>query len=129
LESAVNGAGSTLADYTVLSPQNDSYRLDSADNHLYGAWFAEVLERLVPEDETVHLRAIHYRLVAAAEVIRPDNGLPYINTEEAWLWLTTKAAKAGRWLRYVDERNAPPEIFIPQGGLLWNRPELLPGEK
>jgi hypothetical protein len=132
LNSAITDTDSALADFTVLSPQNDPYRLDLPDNHRAGAWFAEVLERLVPEDETVHLRGLHYRLVAAADVIRPDNGMPYINTEEGWLWLTTKAAKAGRWLGYVDfdrivdERNAPPEIFISQGSP-WNQPELLPG--
>src|SRR5260370_23807346 len=95
LDLAVNDAQSaTLADYTVLSPQNDPYRLDLPDNHGAGAWFAEVIERLVPDDETVHLRGLHYRLVAAADVLRPDNGFPYINTEESWLWLTRKAATA-----------------------------------
>jgi|SRR5271165_910212 len=132
LDDAVGGNGSTLADYTVLSPQNDPYRLDLPNNHRNGVWFAEVLERLVPDDDTVHLRGLHYRLVAAADVIRPDNGLPYINTEEAWLWLTGKAAKAGRWLGYVeferiiDERNAPPELFVSQGNTA-TPPQLLPG--
>jgi hypothetical protein len=48
----------------------------------------------------------------------PDNGLPYTNTEEAWTFLCDKAAKAGRWLGYVefarisDERNAPAEVYV-----------------
>jgi hypothetical protein len=122
----------TLSDYTVLSPQNDPYRLDLPDNHRNGAWFAEVVARLVPEGDSVHLRGLHYRLAAAADVIRPDNGLPYINTDEAWTWLTTKAAKAGRWLGYVpferivDERNAPPEFFLSSCDT-WMRPELSRG--
>jgi hypothetical protein len=49
--------------------------------------------------------------------------LPYNNTEENWLYLTEDAAKAARWLgfvpfeRIVDERNAPPELFIPEDDL------------
>jgi hypothetical protein len=56
-------------------------------------------------------------LVAAADVVRP-NGKPYENTDEAWTFLVSDAAKAARWLGYVpfervvDERNAPPEIFL-----------------
>ncbi len=115
---AVNDVRASFADYTVLSPQNDPYRLDLPDNHQNGAWFKEVVERLVPYGQSVHLRGLHYRLVAAADVIRPDNGKRYTNTDEAWIWLTTKAAKAGRWLGYVpferisDERNAAPELFV-----------------
>jgi hypothetical protein len=111
---------STLSDYTVLSPQLDPYRLDLPEGHRNGAWFAQVVDRLVDEGDSVHLRGLHYRLVAAADVIRPDNGLPYINTEEAWNWLCNRAAKAGRWLDYVDfdrivdERNAAPLLFLPE---------------
>lgn len=117
-EAALNDVSAPLSDYTVLSPQNDPYRLDLPDNHQNGAWFKEVVERLVPDGQSVHLRGLHYRLVAAADVIRPDNGKHYTNTDEAWIWLTTRAAKAGRWLGYVpferisDERNAPPELFL-----------------
>jgi hypothetical protein len=131
-KAALNDVSATLSDYTVLSPQNDPYRLDLPDNHRNGAWFAEVVARLVPEDDSVHLRGLHYRLAAAADVIRPDNGLPYINTDEAWIWLTTKAAKAGRWLGYVaferiiDERNAAPELFLSYDDTSL-RPELFRG--
>jgi hypothetical protein len=131
-EGAINDASASLSDYTVLSAQNDPYRLDLPDNHRNGAWFKEVVERLVPDGESVHLRGLHYRLVAAADVIRPDNGKHYTNTDESWLWLTTKAAKAGRWLGYVpferisDERNAPPEFFLSYCNT-WMRPELSRG--
>jgi hypothetical protein len=131
-EAALNDISATLADFTVLSPQNDPYRLDLPDNHRNGEWFAEIVARLVPEGDSVHLRGLHYRLAAAADIIRPDNSLPYINTDEAWVWLTTKAAKAGRWLGYVDferiidERNAPPELFLSYSDT-WRRPELSRG--
>jgi hypothetical protein len=108
---------SSLADFTVLAPTNDPYRLDTPAGHRNAKWFGEVVGRFVP-DGTVHLRGLHYRLVAAADVSRPDNGLPYTNTEEAWTFLCDKAAKAGRWLGYVDfarisdERNAPAELYV-----------------
>jgi hypothetical protein len=115
---AVNDTRSSLSDYTVLSPQNDPYRLDLPDNHHNGQWFAEVLNRLAPHG-AIHLRGLHYRIVAAADVVRPDNGLGYINSNECWEWLMDKASKQARWLGYVpfwriiDERNDAPEVFIP----------------
>jgi hypothetical protein len=65
---ATNDVRTPLSEYTVLSPQNDPYRLDLPDNHQNGAWFKEVVERLVPEGQSVHLLGLHYRLVAAAAV-------------------------------------------------------------
>ena len=109
--------GESLSDLTVLAIANDPYRLDTATGHRNGQWFAETVSRFVPYG-TVHLRGLHYRLVAASDVIRPDNGLGYTNTDEAWTFLCDKAAKAGRWLGYVDfarisdERNAPTEIYV-----------------
>jgi hypothetical protein len=114
--------GLSLSELTVLAVCNDPYRLDTPVGHRNGKWFGDVVNRFVPHG-TVHLRGLHYRLVAAADVTRPDNGLPdnglpYINTEEAWTFLCDKAAKAGRWLGYVgfdrisDERNAPAEVYF-----------------
>lgn len=57
-------------------------------------------------------------LVAAGELRRP-NGDPFINIDDNWVWIQETAAKAGRWLGYVpwhaikDERNEPPEIYVP----------------
>ncbi len=55
-QSAMADSAASMADYTVLSPQKDPYRLDLPDNHRNGQWFAEVVARLVPGDGTVHLR-------------------------------------------------------------------------
>jgi hypothetical protein len=135
LEAAINAASATLADYTVLAPQNDPYRLDLPDNHRNAAWFAQMIERYVSYGRNVHLRGLHYRLVAASDVIRPDNSLPYTNTEEAWVWLTTRASKAGRWLGYVpferivDERNAAPELFVFGDSRSWSGHSLLSGSR
>jgi hypothetical protein len=117
LETAQRTSGDSLCDLTVLAVCNDPYRLDTPAGHRNAKWFRDMVDRFLPEG-TVHLRGLHYRLVGAADVKRPDNGLPYTNTEEAWTFLCDKAAKAGRWLNYVefdrisDERNAPAEVHV-----------------
>jgi hypothetical protein len=119
LENNASGAGCSLGALTVLSSQRDPYRLDTPAGHRDGAWFAQQVGQFLEGTTTIHLRGLHYRISAAAEVRMP-NGLPYTNTDETWEWLTENAAKAGRWLGYVpfdriiDERNAPPEIYVPQ---------------
>ena len=85
---------------TVLSPQKDPYRLDTAAHHRDGAWFAAQVKRFVLSGGNVHLRGLHYRVVAAGGVLRPE-GLPYISDDDAWEFLSEKAAKAARWLGYV----------------------------
>jgi hypothetical protein len=116
LEKVVDGTGYGWNAFTVLSPQADPYRLDTATGHQNGQWFADIVAQVLPYG-TIHLRGLHYRLVAKADVLRPDTGRRYVNDDEAWLFLTSKAAKAGRWLGYVpferivDERNAPPQLY------------------
>jgi hypothetical protein len=111
------GNGYSLGDLTVLASQNDPYRVDTPAGHRNGAWVAEQLHRI--GRERIHLRGLHYAIVARGDVIRPD-GRIYVNDEEAWLWLQSTAAKAARWLGYVkfsaivDERNAPPVIHRKQ---------------
>jgi hypothetical protein len=117
LESAASGAGCSLRALTVLSSQRDPYRLDTPAGHRDGKWFAQQVERFLGRTARVHLRGLHYRISASADVRMP-NGLPYTNTDPDWEWLQEGAAKAGRWLGYVDfsrivdERNAPPEIYV-----------------
>ena len=120
-----------MADLTVLT-ENDPYRIDTPDGHRIGAWFADQL-RARRGDRLTHLRGFHYALVAAGDVRKPDsgwrdpktgapskrgaNGAVYANTEEDWTWLQSEAAKAARWLGYVDfeqiidNRNDPPFIL------------------
>jgi hypothetical protein len=115
LEAAVEAEGWRLQDLTVLARQNDPFLQDTPAGHRDGQWFAEQVARFVLEP--IHLRGLHYRIVAAADVLKP-NGKPYTNTDEDWIWLQNKPAKAGRWLGYVsfdrvvDERNAEPEVTV-----------------
>jgi hypothetical protein len=100
-----------------MTRYTDPYRQDTPARHRDGSWFAEQVAALVQPYETIHLRGLHYRLVAAANRILPDGKTVYVNTTEMWDWLTDTAAKAARWLGYVpfdkviDNRNASPMIF------------------
>jgi hypothetical protein len=123
LVTAANQKGCRMKALTVLSAQRDLYGLDTPAGHRDGAWFAEMVQRLVGDSSTVHLRGLHYRISSAADVRMP-NGVPYTNTNESWEWLCETAAKAARWLghvpfeRIVDERKAPPQIFVPDASPL-----------
>jgi hypothetical protein len=104
----------SLDGLSVLCRTKDPYRISNGAN---GQWFAEQLRRFSP-DRRIHLRGLHYRIVGAGDVMRP-NGQPYINDETNWNWLVDDAAKAARWLKLVpfeaivDERNAAPVIYVP----------------
>lgn len=112
-EKRINGR--TLKDLTVLAACNDPYRQDTPANHRVAEWLATHVERLIPLNRRIHLRGLHYALVAAGDVARPD-GRTYINDDETWAWLVSHAAKAARWLGYVpfdrivDARNSEPAI-------------------
>jgi hypothetical protein len=127
MEKAVQDNGCSMGSLTVLATQRDPYRLDTPTGHRNAAWFAEMIDRFLGPEATVHLRGMHYRVSSAADINMP-NGKPYTNTDEDWEWLQEDASKAARWLGYVpfnriiDERNAPPELFIPAA--LFPRTEL-----
>jgi len=114
----VASCGLSMKELTVLSEDKDPYRRDTPAGHRDGAWFGEQVRRFLPSG-TVHLRGLHYRIVASGDVTRP-NGKPYLNTEEDWTYLIEDAAKCGRWLGYVDferivdERNAEAQLFVPE---------------
>ena len=105
------GRKCSLGALTVLADANDPFRQDTPAHHRDGEWLADTASRLVG-NRTIHLRGLHY---AALGQPKPD-GTPYENTDADWVWLSEKAAKSARWLRYipfsqiVDQRNAQPVI-------------------
>jgi hypothetical protein len=117
IEAAKKLTGLPLSKLSVLSAARDPYRLDTPAGRRDGAWLVGWIERLAVK-LPVHLRGLFYILVAAGMVTRPD-GRPFINDDATWTWLSEGAAKAARWLgllpfeSIVDERNAPPEIYVP----------------
>lgn len=115
-EKALTGLG--LAELTVLSPQNDPFRLDTPTNHKNGLWFRERMEEcgLLARAGAIHNRGIHYAIVSLGNAVRPD-GKPYINDADCWAFLEN-ASNVARWLKYVpwsrivDARNADPIIRV-----------------
>ena len=89
LEQARLKHGYSMTELTVLATQNDPYRQDTPAGHEVARWFAEQLERFVP-DGTVHLRGLHYLISSASDVLKV-NGLPYQNTDTDWTWLQSIA--------------------------------------
>jgi hypothetical protein len=115
IENARQELGYGLGELTVLSAQVDPYRLDTSSGHRDGAWLAKQLNRLVTRGKKIHWRGLHYVIVAKGNLRKP-NGETYVNTDEDWVWLSTVAGKAARWLGYIpferiiDNRNAEPFI-------------------
>jgi hypothetical protein len=85
-EKVMTGLG--LAELTVLSPQNDPFRLDTRSNHKNGQWFRERMDEcgLLSGVGTIHNRGIHYAIVSLGDAVRPD-GKPYINDADCWAFL------------------------------------------
>jgi len=108
---AAQGPSICMADLTVLASQNDPYRVDTAAGHRDAEWF---LEQFKFVGRSIHLRGVHYSIVARGAVLTPKGHL-YLNDDPNWKWLAYPA-KAARWLGYVpftaisDERNAKPVI-------------------
>lgn len=123
IEDAKREGGLTLSDLTVLAAQNDPYRCDTPAGHRDAAWFKEQHEIALKaggrERDRIHLRGIHYSVIATGGVLKP-NSKQYRNDDPDWSWLQIAPAKAARWLGYVDfsaiadERNAAPVFHYQQ---------------
>jgi len=97
LEDARRAEACGRNELTVLSPQVDPYRLDTPAGHRDGTWLAEQLERAVGAERRIHWRGLHYAIVAAGNIRKP-NGQIYRNDDADWTWLANSAGKAARWL-------------------------------
>jgi hypothetical protein len=115
LEQACAEAKCSAKALTVLAPANDPFRVDTPFRRRDGEWLAMHAARLGLGNRKIHLRGLHYMLVSAGDVVKPD-GQPYTNIDPNWEWLVDDAAKAARWLchipfdQIVDARNAEPVI-------------------
>jgi hypothetical protein len=109
-------SGLALDELSVLGVHRDPFRLDTPAKHRVGHWLGEQFNRLVPAGRTIHWRGFHYVLVSAGDVVKP-NGRPYENSFKDATWLGEVAAKAARWLGYIDmdrltdQRTDEPAIF------------------
>jgi hypothetical protein len=116
IEAACAEAGCALKDLTVLAKHVDPYRIDIPARHAEGQWVARQIERDFRSGQRVHIRGLHYAIVAAGNIRKPNRKI-YRNTGEDWQWLAESAAKAARWLGYVDfdrisdNRNDAPSYY------------------
>jgi hypothetical protein len=103
-----------INNYLVLSPQNDPFYAGSEAQRRDAEWVSKLYHDLLGSPEDVHIRRIHYSIVARGNVLKP-NGMVYENTEKDWYYLEN-ACKYARYLdlipvsRFVDRRNPDPEI-------------------
>ena len=112
--------GFSAAKLTVLSPQKDPFRLDTPTNRMNAKWFSDQVERFIP-DGKIHGRGLHYKCNGNVFLPVAGNSQPlrYINSEDCWQFILI-AAKAARWLQYVDpsrifdKRNADAVIYVPE---------------
>ena len=111
IEAAANKTALPIDALCVLSQANDPYT--AWRRRAAAEWFAALFNRFVPSG-TNHLRGFFYLLVTAA--VDGVDGKRFVNKN--WSALQ-RASKAARWLelvpfeRIIDERNAPPEIYVP----------------
>lgn len=117
-EKARTGLG--LGDLTVLSAQNDPYRLDTKANHQKAKWFRDAMDAVgrLEGPSTIHNRGIYYAFVG--EVTLPG-GEPFINNDDCYSFLV-EASNIARWLGYVpwskivDERSESPVVKLRNQG-------------
>jgi hypothetical protein len=109
------GGKPPIKDLIVLAPQNDPFYAGTEGQQAMAEWFAGIFG----QSTGVHLRRIHYRLVARGDVVRAD-GVLYENDASSWMYLNN----ASRFARYlglidpealVDRRNPAPHIYLPLG--------------
>jgi hypothetical protein len=113
---AAGELGISIDSLVVLSPANDPYT--AWRRRREAEWFARRFEQLVPAGATKHLRGLFYLLVSSPTPTTGPDGKHFVNDYKRWQSFQS-AAKAARWLglvpfeRIIDERNAPPEIYVP----------------
>jgi len=104
-----------IKDLIVLAPQNDPFYAGTEGQQAMAEWFADIFG----QSTGAHLRRIHYRRVARADVVRAD-GVLYENDANSWAYLNS----ASRFARYlglvdpediVDRRNPAPNIYMAPG--------------
>jgi hypothetical protein len=115
LDRAMAETGCTMNDLTVLAPKNDPFRVaDTPAGHRDGEWLAATMAGLGLGSRRIHPRGLHY-MIAMGEAVKPD-GLPYINNDADWAWLSERAVKCARyngcipWDQIEDHRNDAPVV-------------------
>lgn len=100
----------------ALAACNDPFYVGTPTDKLWGAWFRDLWHEF-GYTSGVHIRRMHYAIVSQNPPVKMPDGTPYENTEKCWGKLT-EAAKAARYLEYVDpaafvdRRNDDPVVSL-----------------
>lgn len=112
LRAAMDATGASATELTVLTGNNDPYRVETPGKREAADWLLRRIEDIGLGERTIHLRVLHYLSLG---VPKPD-GRPYENVYADFKWLAGTAGKAARWLGLLpweqveDHRNAPPVV-------------------
>ena len=120
LRALTRTTGHTLKQLSVVSENNDPYRLDTPSNHRLGEWLKTQMADL---PTPIHFRGLHYALVTRAPV--KPNGQTYANTAEDWFWLFDTVGRPARWLGYVPFADIVDDVTRPLSSVppqLWLTP-------
>jgi hypothetical protein len=107
--------GLSPSELLVLAPDHDPFH-ETPGKRRNAEWFTEQAQRFVPAWKQVHLRGVYYRCLSAGGVLLP-NGMGFVGSTKT-ADLIENAGKYARHLgliafsRIVDERAAPPELFL-----------------
>ena len=91
--------GHSIDSISVLSGQNDPYRMDIPTRHIIARWIAKNWSLMRPDGRPIHGRGLHYIFASKGDLLLP-NGLPYRNNDDCYAWFCEAIAMA-RWLGYV----------------------------
>jgi len=106
--------GKSVNDLLVMAPQNDPFYTGSKAQVRDAEWVSSLYHDVLESPRDVHIRRIHYGLVARSDIQKPDGAI-YENTEKDWCYLEN-ACKYARYLNlipaenFVDRRNPDPEL-------------------
>jgi hypothetical protein len=99
MQAAIDETGRSLTSLTVMSDENDPYRMDTPAKRFIAQWFATQVERFVASGKNIHVRGVFYACVSAGDVVKPD-GEPFLNIAENEAFISA-ASRYARWLGYV----------------------------
>lgn len=104
-----------ITDLLVLARQNDPFYAGTETAREQAQWFAELWEHF-GYVSGVHLRRIHYRILASGDIRKAD-GKPYENDANSWKYMQA-ASRQARYLglidpeAIVDKRNPDPQLYL-----------------
>ena len=100
MQDAIAETGRSPTDLSVLSSENDPYRMDTPSKRRAALWFVKQVDRFIDPSRTIHQRGVFYVCVSAGDVTLPDGETFENNATTAKF--VSDASSYARWLGYID---------------------------